>query len=169
MVGIGGEVGLSLADDDMCLRVQVDGSAGLSFEGGLQGEVMPTPMPAIDPCLAPRDNGPLSTPSIDRTAGGGVAVRLFLVAVGLSGLPFFSPSNAAMTSSRSSSSADSRLMTGVSGARARFGELLLAMMAAFRSMRVLQQVQFDHAWQVFLPHFRVQVTYSTFPQLDHRQ
>lgn len=85
-------------------------------------------MPAIEPCLAVRDMGPVSTPSILRTAGGGVAVRSFLVSVGLAGLAFFSPSRAAMTSRRSSSSAASKLMMGGCGARARLGEVLPAMM-----------------------------------------
>ena len=90
-------------------------------------------MPAIEPCLAPRDKGPESTPSILRTAGGGVAARAFLVKVGLTDLLFFSPSKAAMTSRRSSSSAASRLMIGVCGGRARFGELLPAIMGGLRT------------------------------------
>lgn len=113
----------------------MDGSAGLSLDGGLAGEVMPTPIPAIEPCLAIRDMGPVSTPSMLRNAGGGVAVRPFLVRVGLPGLAFFSPSKAAMTSRRSSSSAASRLMMGGCGARARFGELLPAMVDGRRIHR----------------------------------
>lgn len=104
------------------------GSAGLSLDGGLSGEVMPTPMPAIEPCLAVRDIGPVSTPSMLRTPAGGVAVRSFRVKVGLDGLDFFSPSRAAMTSRRSSSRAASKLMIGVCGDCARLGEPLPAMM-----------------------------------------
>lgn len=128
---MGGEAGFS-EELDMCLRVQVVGSAGLSFDGGPLSEVIPTPIPAIEPCLVARDESNGSTPSIDRT-GGGVAVLLFLVADGLSGLVFFSPSSAAITSRRSASRAASKLMIGVCGARARVGELFPAMTAGGRS------------------------------------
>jgi hypothetical protein len=129
MVGMGGEAGLS--EVEWCLRVQVVGSAGLSLEGGPEGDVIPTPMPAIEPCLVARDPGSGFTPSMDRT-GGGVAVLLSLVADGLVGLAFLSASSKAMTSRRSSSRAASKLMMGVCGARARVGELPPAMVAGGR-------------------------------------
>jgi hypothetical protein len=132
MVGMGREAGL--LEVDWCLRVQVVGSAGLSLEGGPEGDVIPTPMPAIEPCLAARDPGGGSTPSMDRT-GGGVVVLLFLVATGLVVLAFFSASSIAITSRRSSSSAASKLMMGVLGARARVGELLLAMVGSGSEVR----------------------------------
>ena len=172
IVGIGGDVGLSEADEDVCLRVQVDGSAGLSFEGGLEGDVMPTPMPAIDPCLAPRDNGLKSTPSMDRTAGGGVAVRLFLVAVGLSCLALFSPSNAAMTSRRSSSRAASRLMMGVFRDRARFGELFPAMMESRDDQKVRScggRNGNGHACSVILLPFKFTLPTGNSSQLYREQ
>lgn len=93
--------------NDECLEVQVDGSAGsracfLVCVGLFPAEVTPTPMPAIDPCLGMR---PWSTSSILRMGGGGVLVRDDLGA----GLAVRLPSRAAITSSRSSSRAASRL------------------------------------------------------------
>ena len=136
-------------------------------------------MPAIEPCLAPRDKGPESTPSILRTAGGGVAARAFLVKVGLTDLLFFSPSKAAMTSRRSSSSAASRLMMGVCGGRARFGELLPAIMGVFglgqedkdseqRTMRSRQrgpvQSMDNHKIMSFVSTSRTKTTFNAMAQ-----
>jgi hypothetical protein len=72
---------------------------------------MPTPIPAIEPCLGIGE----SISSILRICGGGVAVRPgALLEAGLDVLLL--PSSAAITSRRSSSSAASRLRGGGGGA-----------------------------------------------------
>lgn len=114
-----GDVGAEVTE--VCLPVQVDGSAGfraffLVCVGLCPGDVTPTPMPAIEPCLGV---GGKSTSSKLRIGGGGVAVLVCLAVVGLT---VRLPSSAAITSRRSSSRAASRLCGGGRGAGARVRE-----------------------------------------------